>query len=191
MPCPRRVKARAICADDQCMAVLSPPLELDTSGGPRLSVVLAVASGLLLILGIAAFGLIGAFSMRPGDGWAGDPRVVESLAMSAAFNEGDSFECSSGEGSRCYLTSLGVKPTLVEVTQALGASSYSTVESRYGTAYTVCAQVEGTPTVGIVRPHVDNAISTGPGSWRLPKKPTFDGRLSVAFIALTKSSVCI
>jgi hypothetical protein len=130
--------------------------------------------------------------MRTGDDWAGDPKAVESLAMPAAFSEVDSLECSSGEGSRCFLTALGVKPTLVEVTQALGAVTYNTVESRYGTAYTVCGQLDGTPTVAIVRAHVDNAVPTGLGQWRLPKKPVFDGRLSVAFIvAVTAGPACL
>jgi len=196
------VKRRRNCADNPRVTVLTPPPELDTSGAPRLSVVLAVASGLLLLLGVAAFGLIGASSMRPGSdwagvgrdgsGWAGDPKAVESIAMPSAFNEGDSVECASGEGARCYLTSLGVKSTLVEVTQALGASTYNTVESRYGTAYTVCGQVDGTPTVGIVRAHIDNAILFAPGAWRIPKNPTFDGRLSVALIvAVTNTPACI
>jgi len=178
------------------MIVLTPPPELDTSAAPRLSVVLAVAGGLLLLLGIAAFGVIGASSMRPGgafaDDWAGDPKVVESLAMSAAFSEADSYECTSGDGVRCFLTSVGVQAALVEVTQGLGASTYGTVESRFGTAYTVCGQVEGTPTVGIVRPHVENAISTGPGVWKLRDKPTFDGRLSVTFVvAISTAPACI
>jgi len=175
------------------MTVLTPPPELDSSGGPRLSVVLAVAGGLLLLLSIAAVGLIGASSMRQGDdwasgGWAGDPAAVESLAVSAAFNEADSYECISGKGSRCYVTSLGVKAALAEVSQALGASTYDTVEQRFGTAYTVCGQVEGTPIFGIVRPHVENAISTGPGVWEIREEPTFDGRLSVTFVAAVSAA---
>ena len=163
------------------MTVLSPPPDI-RSDGPRLSVVLAVSCGLLVFVGIAALGVVGAFSMRPSNDWLGDPKVVESLVMPAAFTEGESSACATGIGARCYLTSLRVKPALHEVTEALSASTYQTVESRYGTAYTVCGQIDGTPTVGLVRPHMDNAIQVGANGWKIPKRPTYDGRLTVAFI---------
>ena len=109
----------------------------------------------------------------------------------AAFTEGASSTCTTGEGARCYLTSLGVKPALHEVTEALSASTYQTVESKYyGTAYIVCGHIDGTPTVGLVQPHMDNAIQVGADGWRMPKRPTFDGRLTVTFIVAT-APACI